>query len=100
MAGKKRTEGLRETEERMLLLIAGFLDLRLKSPTVRELASLYGCSAPFALRMIQQLEDRGALYRSDGKITAINKVGPTRPRASLPEDRSLRQDRALRLDRD
>ena len=67
---KKRVQ----PKEKMLVLIAGYLETHRASPTVREIAALYGCSAPFALRCIRLLESDKMLFRDAGAIVAVRKA--------------------------
>lgn len=61
-------------EMRMWVLIAGLLEIYGQPPTVREIAAFYGCSAPFAMRAVQELEEKRLIFREEGSIVAVRKV--------------------------
>lgn len=58
--------GLPDPEYRMLLLIAGFLAVRGRSPSLRELADTYGCTRVFALTLSRRLEKKELIARENG----------------------------------
>ena len=69
---QKEKEQAAEGQMRMLLVLTEFMAREGRAPSVRELATQYGCGSTFAARVLRKLEDKGYVSRRDGIITRVH----------------------------